>query len=565
MKKRLLSLLLAAVLLLALLPAASADGALKTEREVLDLFALQKAAQAGEFEFTCEKTLFQSLMADNAARLSVLEIMGGISWARVLFSESSCLIRLSEIQYSDRPWAQCATEKEACRAVRRLLEEGNEEFALICSPAQARSLADSGDLKVCAAQAGMSSLTLTYYTSGVILARDPVPLDGPYAPVDDLAQFDAAVEAFALQGAEDFTIVFSPALARQIAADEDGELLNLYHASSLLDRYFTAEGALPGLVRYYRVSYTELPVMVCRSDYAMKITASRMGILKQPDFRVFLVGETLRELMMDTPLAYVHAAESYGGIVTSNVSHQDNIVFYRSTTYTETRFQPEAASLSDLEAAETFLAARAAEGAEEIDLFCSPELYEELAGAPGAYAGDRACLEPLYALMARAGIRDADLAVNRAAGSVVVLVRSWYTGTEILRALDAGTEEELSPELRETLAAAREMAADCRCADPRETAQRILAALRRSVAYADDGEEINDSAVGALLYGRANDSGLADAFCLVGRLAGLELRCERGSGLSQDPEEAPHLFNLLLLDGAWIPVDLTRGGLAPAA
>ena len=45
MKKRLLSLLLAAVLLLALLPAASAEGALKTEQEVLDNFdAVKKGA-----------------------------------------------------------------------------------------------------------------------------------------------------------------------------------------------------------------------------------------------------------------------------------------------------------------------------------------------------------------------------------------------------------------------------------------------------------------------------------------------------------------------------------------
>ena len=78
MNKRLLSLLLAALLLLALLPAAWADGALASEQEVLELFAEKKAAKAEEFEFTCDKALFQSLLADNASRLSVLEIKGGM-------------------------------------------------------------------------------------------------------------------------------------------------------------------------------------------------------------------------------------------------------------------------------------------------------------------------------------------------------------------------------------------------------------------------------------------------------------------------------------------------------
>ena len=105
MSKRLLSLLLALVLLLALAPAASAEGAIATEEELLAFLARQKEAQAEEFAFTCEPALFTRLMAEDAALLNVLQIKAGIGEARVQYSEQSCLIRCPQVAYSDAPWA----------------------------------------------------------------------------------------------------------------------------------------------------------------------------------------------------------------------------------------------------------------------------------------------------------------------------------------------------------------------------------------------------------------------------------------------------------------------------
>ena len=235
MKKRLLSLLLAALLLLALLPAASADAAVAGEEELLELFAEKKAAQAEEFEFTCGKDLFQALLADNAARLSVLEVKGGIAEARIRVSEQSCLIRLSEVKYSDEPWAECATEEEAGQALRRLLREGSTGFSLLCGPVLAKELAGSAILRSYAALAGFEDLELTYYASGVIRVADPVPFETAWAPAEDTAQFDAAVEGFALQTADEFTIVFAPAFYERLTEDE--EQFRCLHASSIMDRY----------------------------------------------------------------------------------------------------------------------------------------------------------------------------------------------------------------------------------------------------------------------------------------------------------------------------------------
>ena len=183
MKKRLLSILLAAIMLLSVLPAAAADTLFSTEEQLLELFAQQQAAQAEEFEFTCEQDLFARLMEDNGRLLHVLLRKGGIASTRVQYGEESCLVKLSETQYTDAPWAECATEEDACLAIRRLLRDGNESFALLCSPELAKALAETGDLRSYAAQAGAEGLSLTYYTNGIIQVQDPVPFAAPWAIV----------------------------------------------------------------------------------------------------------------------------------------------------------------------------------------------------------------------------------------------------------------------------------------------------------------------------------------------------------------------------------------------
>lgn len=115
---------------------------------------------------------------------------------------------------------------------------------------------------------------------------------------------------------------------------------------------------------------------------------------------------------------------------------------------------------------------------------------------------------------------------------------------------------------REALSAALDMAEACRRNDPLETAKEIHDALCRTVVYTDDGStEEDDCAVGALLNGQANCDGYADAFRLVGFLAGLDVRYQQGNGRQKEPggryRDVGHLWNLLKIDGTWRMVDVT--------
>ena len=95
------------------------------------------------------------------------------------------------------------------------------------------------------------------------------------------------------------------------------------------------------------------------------------------------------------------------------ISHSDNYIHYINAHF---RFSEPL--LADAEEAEAYLKARAEAQAEQISLYCTPELYTELVGEPGAFPGDLSSLDGGYAMIARAGIRDYELSLNRPSGAV---------------------------------------------------------------------------------------------------------------------------------------------------
>jgi len=74
--------------------------------------------------------------------------------------------------------------------------------------------------------------------------------------------------------------------------------------------------------------------------------------------------------------------------------------------------------------------------------------------------------------------------------------------------------------------------------------------------YDDEKYAINETAQGALLYGRADDKGYADAMYLLGNLAGLDVHYQSGTNqlASSDGE---YMWNLIRFDGKAYFADLT--------
>ncbi len=199
-------------------------------------------------------------------------------------------------------------------------------------------------------------------------------------------------------------------------------------------------------------------------------------------------------------------------------------------------------------------------GAKEFSLVCSEEIYNALLKVTNKVDGMER--KAYHSLLDQAGVYsywDKTAGMKR---TITIADISFYPGYEILRSVETGKEEELSSKLKETLAEAQSMADACRTLDPLETAKNIQSAICSRVRYAYMTSMSHvDTAVGALLKGVADCDGYADAFYLVGSLAGLEVRYQHGMASYYDLEDntivtSSHMWNLLKLDGSWRVVDV---------
>lgn len=207
-----------------------------------------------------------------------------------------------------------------------------------------------------------------------------------------------------------------------------------------------------------------------------------------------------------------------------------------------------------------FVEEMAQAGAGEFTLVCSDEVYNKLVKV--IYKGDKFEIKAFHSLLDQSGFYDYIAVPAGMKKSITISDASLYPGYEILRSVEAGTESELPSELRETLTEARAMAEACKTTDPLETAKNIQSALCEKTRYAYMTNRSHvDTAMGILLKGVADCDGYADAFYLVGGLAGLEVRYQHGISSQYDSEEnaivtGSHMWNLLKIDGSWRVVDV---------
>lgn len=226
----------------------------------------------------------------------------------------------------------------------------------------------------------------------------------------------------------------------------------------------------------------------------------------------------------------------------------------------ESSVLPEAVLLDTTDKVVAYVEEMVQAKAEEMTLVCSKEIYEVLVKV--TYTENGLERKAFHGLLDQSGLYSYRAVTAGMKSSIQITNISFYPGYEILRSVEEGTEENLTSELKKTLAEARTMADACRTSDPLETAINIQSAICDKVLYASmTNSSRADTAVGALLHGAADCDGYADAFYLVGGLAGLDIRYQYGISSGYDLEEnkivtGSHMWNLLKLDGSWRVVDV---------
>lgn len=232
----------------------------------------------------------------------------------------------------------------------------------------------------------------------------------------------------------------------------------------------------------------------------------------------------------------------------------------KQTEEKETVVPQKSELLDTAEKVMTFVEKMAQIGAEKFSLVCSKEIFDALVKV--TYREDGLERKAYHGLLDQTGLYDYEVVTAAMKRTITVSNVSFYPGYEILRSVETGTEAELPSELRETLAEARSMAEACQTSDPLETAKNIQSAICEKTRYAYMTNRSHvDTAMGVLLKGVADCDGYADAFYLVGGLAGLDVRYQYGISSQYNSEEntivtGSHMWNLLKLEGSWRVVDV---------
>ena len=149
--------------------------------------------------------------------------------------------------------------------------------------------------------------------------------------------------------------------------------------------------------------------------------------------------------------------------------------------------------------------------------------------------------------------------------SVMLHELDYYPGWRLWHLWERGDLNALSAREKQLLDAARALVSGAAGSDL-EKERIIYDTLCARVTYEkeDDGSGDKDNAIGALLNGRADCDGYADAMLLCCSLAGIPCRYINGEGIKPDQqsktaEERQHMWNLVFIHDSWLMCDVTWG------
>lgn len=154
----------------------------------------------------------------------------------------------------------------------------------------------------------------------------------------------------------------------------------------------------------------------------------------------------------------------------------------------------------------------------------------------------------------------AAISADQQGSELLLRVRlTWRPGVRVARAAAEARTEELSADEKQLWEkACRILPADIREKPEIERERWIHDWLCGHVTYRGAADELSDniydrncSAIGAMLDGQANCQGYADAFYMLGTMAGLTVNIQIGT------EGRPHAWNVIRLDGKWYILDVT--------
>ena len=336
----------------------------------------------------------------------------------------------------------------------------------------------------------------------------------------------------------DFSFTFDTALNLHKKPDETAALMQQSGMNSFQWQYSA------GHIRVFNIEYSH-EFAVCRSRGEVRDYLARCAQAQRGDFSLFL-GKELYKEMKANQFSALQALESEVRMVSRSLSYSDQTcaVYYSNAAY-----EAEARLCTSLAQVMEELKAGAERMQDPIHLFCSKGIYRNLV------ANDTALL---YEMVSALGGGSYSYTLNESGGRITLSNIRYMAGHKILHAYRTGDYSGLAQREYDTLVfAVNALNQGNMPSDLLGAEKWIHDYLCDRITYTvDPYSEEDDCAVGALLSGRANCDGYADAFYLMGSLVGMEIRCQSGDALRTDGDEG-HMWNLIRLNDQWYMVDVT--------
>lgn len=542
-------LLLCALLMLPL--SASAETMEADTADTLQACLMQCREEGlAEFKIQCSKDLYNEVKADGNAPLYRLCYLAGMKEFS-LRADRNGKLSFTGVTYGSPYVAECATLEEVQAAAASFIQQGADSMTVICANHELfQELYSYGVMETLFVKLGVEGYRRQANTSDVFFITDMARFAVPYATVSNVSEAGEKVARWKEENVPAFNLVFGEETFNALSRDDYRLIAFLGGAED----YSLSYNLSSGILYFTEVKYTDVPGIYCTSEEELVAAIRAMGANGHKAFQ-FMLDETTYEKVYEGYFNRLYELHAEAGLVDCDLRYSgvSNMLLYDNAV-----INADATILSSLAEVIAHVEGCAARGDKDIFLLIAKDVYDDLMDGVNAYFVSDA---KFYDLIANAGIANAgNINFNRSSGVINMKDVQYYAGINILRALENGDTSVLTDREQQALTAARLMAEDCLRDDQTATALAIHDKLCALITYTDDSTtDEDDCCIGALLDGKANCDGYADAMLLVGKLAGLNVRFQHGDSLKGGLGSlfSTHMWNMIELDGSWRMIDVT--------
>ncbi|MBE5786932.1 MAG: hypothetical protein E7324_05245 [Clostridiales bacterium] len=336
----------------------------------------------------------------------------------------------------------------------------------------------------------------------------------------------------------DFTFTYDPALNWHNQTEKVTALMQQMGMNGFQWEY------TPGRIRVFNIRYSD-EFAICWSEGEIRTYLAWCAEYQIKDFAIY-PGKELYQQLKARNFEKLQALEGMARIASRSLSYSDDSCSFH---YKNVKYQEGGAVCSSLADVMKVLEKGVAEGEKTLTFFCTGELYKKL-------TADKT--HNLQRLAVMAGIQGYSYSLSEGAGRITLQNIRLLAGYKIVRAYRLGNLSTLTQRERDTLTYAMDVL------NGRDVPRDLLGAEKwihdflcdRITYEVNPSSDEDDCAIGALLDGRANCDGYADAFYLMGSLVGMDIRHQSGEALRVD-RDAGHMWNLIKINDEWFMVDVT--------